>query len=123
VILDSDVLIDFLNGRASTELMAAIESGRLLTTTISLFEVLRGTAGARRSREMTRVFELVEQLPLTALAATRAAQIDQQLRAVGQRLDTADTLIAGIALANDLPVVTRNRRHFDRIPGLVVEEI
>jgi predicted nucleic acid-binding protein len=32
-------------------------------------------------------------------------------------LDT-DILIAATALANDLPLLTRNRRHFERVPGL-----
>jgi tRNA(fMet)-specific endonuclease VapC len=30
----------------------------------------------------------------------------------------ADCLIAGIALAEDEALLTRNRRHFERVPGL-----
>jgi predicted nucleic acid-binding protein len=30
----------------------------------------------------------------------------------------ADSLIAGIALVNDLSLLTRNRKHFERIEGL-----
>jgi len=30
----------------------------------------------------------------------------------------ADSLIAGIALANQLPLFTRNRKHFEKVPGL-----
>jgi tRNA(fMet)-specific endonuclease VapC len=32
-----------------------------------------------------------------------------------------DQLIAGIAIANDLTVITRNTREFARVPGLRVE--
>lgn len=35
-------------------------------------------------------------------------------RAIGQN----DLWIAAIVLANDRPMVTRNRRHFDAVPGL-----
>jgi tRNA(fMet)-specific endonuclease VapC len=35
----------------------------------------------------------------------------------------ADSLIAGIALEHDLPLLTRNRKHFSRVPGLKLVEI
>jgi predicted nucleic acid-binding protein len=35
----------------------------------------------------------------------------------------ADSLIAGIALANDLPLLTRNRSHFERVPDLKLVDI
>ena len=31
-----------------------------------------------------------------------------------------DSLIAGIVLANDLVLLTRHRRHFERVEGLVL---
>jgi len=31
-----------------------------------------------------------------------------------------DILIAGICLAHDLPLLTRNQAHFERIPDLVL---
>ena len=33
----------------------------------------------------------------------------------------SDILIASIALANKQTVITRNKRHFERVPGLQVE--
>ncbi len=33
-----------------------------------------------------------------------------------------DLLIAGTALAHDRIIVTNNRKHFERIPGLIVED-
>lgn len=123
MILDSDLIIDYLNGRGSARLNQGVEEGQWLTTTISLFEVLRGTATARQASQMAHVFDLVPQLPLTPEAARVAARVDQELRSAGLRLDVADTLIAGIALAAGMPLFTRNRRHFDRVPGLVVEEL
>ena len=37
-------------------------------------------------------------------------------------IDEADILIAGIAIANDLLVVTHNLRHFGRIRDLEIED-
>jgi predicted nucleic acid-binding protein len=32
-----------------------------------------------------------------------------------------DALIAATALQHELPLMTRNRRHFDRVPGLELQ--
>lgn len=39
----------------------------------------------------------------------------------GTRLDDADLLIGAIAAANRAIVVTGNRRHYERIPGVMIE--
>lgn len=42
------------------------------------------------------------------------------LRAEGRLIPDFDVVIAATALAHDLTLVTRNRRHFDRIAGLTL---
>ncbi|MBO4475691.1 MAG: type II toxin-antitoxin system VapC family toxin [Bacteroidales bacterium] len=37
---------------------------------------------------------------------------------MGKKLDNMDLLIASIAIDNKLTLVTGNRRHYERIPGL-----
>jgi tRNA(fMet)-specific endonuclease VapC len=44
------------------------------------------------------------------------------LRKKGQPIDDIDLLIAGTAMANGLVVITQNRKHFDRITELEVED-
>ena len=60
-------------------------------------------------------------LPVDRRTAGEAARIAQLLDRTGVTVATADVLIAGMALNYGVPVLTRNRRHFDRIPGLAVE--
>jgi tRNA(fMet)-specific endonuclease VapC len=43
-----------------------------------------------------------------------------QLRKEGKPIDDIDLLIAGIALENNLVLVTNNRKHFERIPQLEI---
>jgi predicted nucleic acid-binding protein len=64
------------------------------------------------------LFQRLPTFALTRDCAERAVEIDRELRSHGIRIPTADTLIAGVALARGLPLITRNRRHFARIPGL-----
>jgi len=60
----------------------------------------------------------VDELPLTTGIMQRFARIRGELRRSGQILDALDLLIAATALEHDLTVVSRNIRHFGRIPRL-----
>ena len=54
-------------------------------------------------------------------AAAQSGQLRALLERQGQPIGSHDLLIAGIALAHDLIVVTRNTREFERVPGLRLE--
>ena len=47
-----------------------------------------------------------------------AAVIQADLRKKGAEIGHTDTLIAGIAIANGLQLITNNTAHFNRIKGL-----
>jgi predicted nucleic acid-binding protein len=47
-------------------------------------------------------------------------QIDRHLRANGRLIGANDLWIAAFGLAYGMPIVTRNDRHFLRVPGLEV---
>lgn len=51
-----------------------------------------------------------------------SADIYAQLRLLGTPVDDIDLLIAGVAVANGLILVTHNSKHFDRIDGLQTED-
>jgi predicted nucleic acid-binding protein len=59
-------------------------------------------------------------LPLTRTIMRRFARLRGQLRTQGLTVQDPDLLIAATALTHDLTLVTRNLRHFGRIPDLVV---
>ena len=61
-------------------------------------------------------------LPLTEHSVTIAAEIYADLRKHGTPLDDIDLLIAGIALAHNLVFVTHNRKHFEKIQNLAIED-
>ena len=57
-------------------------------------------------------------LPLNAIEAAIAGRIYPQLKARGKLVDTHDILIAGICVANDRPLYTKNIAHFSQIKDL-----
>ena len=120
IVADTDVLIDFLRGRepGAEAVGSALETGQLQTTAVSCFELL---SGARTGREREIVERLLDRIPVLALdrdAARRAAEVRRDLDQVGEAIGMADSLIAGIALAHNSRLLTRNRRHFERVASL-----
>jgi tRNA(fMet)-specific endonuclease VapC len=61
-------------------------------------------------------------LPFGAAEARAAAAIRVALSNGGRAIGATDVLIAATALTNGCTLVTRNRREFDRVPGLEVED-
>ena len=61
-------------------------------------------------------------LPVDEPVARRFGDVSAALRAAGTPLPTPDLLIAATALHHNLTMVTANRRDFDPVPGLPVED-
>ncbi|HLW86881.1 MAG TPA: type II toxin-antitoxin system VapC family toxin [Terriglobales bacterium] len=120
IVADTDVLIDYLAGTHSIadQVKSYIESDRFQTTAVSCFELLSGAGDNRRGDEVRRLLAAIPVLALDREGATQAAIVRQQLSSDGLSIGMGDSLIAGIALANDLPLFTRNLKHFENVRNL-----
>jgi tRNA(fMet)-specific endonuclease VapC len=125
IVADTDVLIDFLGGRepAAGRVTREIESGNLWTTVITRFELLSGARGSREVRIVSELLNSIKIAPLDVSAADRAALVRRILERKGVGIGMADSLIAGIALRMGAVLLTRNRRHFERVEGLDVAQL
>jgi tRNA(fMet)-specific endonuclease VapC len=119
ILADTDVLIDFLSGiePVASRVSDEIESG-LATTAVSRFELRAGARSVRQERAVGALLEALAVLPLDAVSAERAATVRRELEKAGTGIGMADSLIAGIALAHGASLLTRNKRHFERVAGL-----
>ena len=94
---------------------------------VSIHVICELSAGARLSHdpeaEWARVLSLVEPLAL-AVPDGDFPQVYGELLALlrrrGERIATVDLLIAAAAVRDGAPLVTRNVRDFERVPGLHV---
>lgn len=76
----------------------------------------------KRRRSVDLLLREFPVLPWTVEAADRYGEIAARLQQTGQPIGAMDTLIAAHALAEKLIMVTHNARHFERIPGLKLED-
>ncbi len=88
------------------------------TTSINAFEL---GSGAREGREHAKVEVLLAALtilPVDGHAADLAAGVRRDLEKKGNGIRMADYLIAGVCLAHEGTLLTRNVDHFGRVHGL-----
>jgi tRNA(fMet)-specific endonuclease VapC len=101
-------------------------------TVITVEEMLSGWyAVLRQAKQPARLAHAYDELAkstrflggLEILAFPLGAIVRyQKLVALRLRIGTSDLRIAAIALENNATLVTRNRRDFQRVPGLVIED-
>jgi tRNA(fMet)-specific endonuclease VapC len=122
IVADSDVLIDFLRGRepGHQRIQLELRTGRLATTSINAFELLSGAAATKEHTKVSTLLNAVKVLPLEERAADLAAGVRRNLEAGGNGIGMADYLIAGVCLAHNATLLTRNRDHFSRVPDLQI---
>lgn len=122
-LVDADWLIDAMVGRAlAQETLERLSDQGVAVSIIAVAEVYEGafnTADPQATlsgmREFLGDFAI---LPVSDPVVERFARTRATLRQQGQMIPDMDLLIASTALAADLTLITRNLRHFTRIPGL-----
>lgn len=97
--------------------LAQHETGSLYLPRIAEMEFL---AGADADEAAAPLLSLFAVLPMDEPVLTEAVEIMRELRAAGQRIGAADSIIAATARLYDLPLVTDNVKHFARVFGVNV---
>ena len=135
IAFDTDVLTEVLLGNtAYVGRAAAIPLHEQAVPVIVVEEIMRGrlniirqAEAGRASISLARAYELFEDTfadfrRLHILSYTvQAEAFYQEWRQQGFRLGTHDLRIAAICVAYSATLISRNRRDFERVPGLVAE--
>ena len=124
--LDTDILSEFLRG--NSKVISKVdehlkEFGFINLSIITYYEILNGLLYKDARKQLSKFEEFVslnKVIPLNLRMAKTAATIQADLRKKGTEIGHTDTLIAGIAIASELQLVTNNTDHFKRIKGLEI---
>ena len=120
IVADSDVLIDYLRGRnpMAARVELELQSRGFCTTAITAFELWAGARAPRQASAVELLLGAMTILPLEDDGVRRAGEVRRMLAAHGEDIGMADCLIAGVCLSVGGMLLTRNRRHFERVAGL-----
>jgi tRNA(fMet)-specific endonuclease VapC len=125
-LLDTDIVIYTIK-RRPPQVWDAFNrhADQLGMSTVTLGELIFGAQKSRQPEANLRVVEgLAARLTVLAFdedAARHFGEIRAQLVSAGCPIGPYDMMIAGHARSRGLVLVTNNRREFDRVPGLRLE--
>ena len=128
-LLDTDVLSQPARRMCPPRLLEHLEAGegQMATSSITIGEIVFGAQkvpGGKRYLDYLEdvVLPRIPVLPVDLQAARIYGELRATLESAGTKLADLDLLIASVALAHRLVLVTGNTRHMKQVPGLRVED-
>ncbi|MDM8527071.1 PIN domain-containing protein [Anaerolineales bacterium HSG24] len=125
VVLDTDIFSEVLKGKNQSVVNQAIRyrasHNKLTISTITVMEIVKGFHKVQRETQLQRFLAglaHVEVLTVDTHSAELAGRIYADLERIGQPIGLADVMIAAIAIQQNLPLVTGNTRHYQRIQAI-----
>jgi tRNA(fMet)-specific endonuclease VapC len=126
-LLDTNVCVDFLNGRFPrvVERLKSSLPEDVAVSTVAVAELRYGASrsarGVENHRRLDLLLEELAALEFDLSAAVAYGRLRSELEARGTPIGPNDMLIAAQALAKKLVLVTDNVDEFRRVDGLAVE--
>lgn len=129
MIIDSDVLINFLKNKK--EVVQKIDvlkknSTELSTTSVNSFELYCGNNYLSSKSDSEALNYLVSFLSIydfSFAASKKASEIFNYLKSKGEMIEITDIMIASICITNNQSLLTGNTKHFSKIPELKLESL
>ena len=126
--LDTDTLSFILRGQEPvlTQSRAYVrDHGKLAVSALTCYEILRGLIYTGATTKLTAFGAFLRASHVFTLdlpVCRKAAEIHAILRRKGMLLEDADLLIASTAIVNECVLVTHNVAHYERVPGIELED-
>ena len=127
-LLDTNVCIRYLNGQSEgiRQRLGDRNPERIVLCSIVKAELLYGVHKSRNvARNLRKLAQFVDRfisLPFDDTAAEIYGRIRTRLEQAGAPIGPNDLMIAAIAVANDVVLVTHNTREFSRVEELEFED-
>lgn len=125
-LVDTDVFVDLLQGSRPTInfFRSQLINDRVMISLFSYGELYEGVMFGRNPKraltELEDALKEVEIVPISEETMRTFARIRGILRKSGATIGIGDIIIGAAALELQVPLITRNVRHFARIPELAI---
>lgn len=126
--LDIDFIIDLLRRKPAAESKLeelTAEGDKLTTTPLNASELYKGAYNSSRpieeAKKVRHLLDTLDILEFSTAASETFGKLSIELQRKGNDIGDFDLLIASIALTHGEPLLTKNAKHFSKVPGLAVE--
>lgn len=122
-LLDTNTIIYFFKGLGNiSKNLLNVSPKDIFVPSIVVYELEVGIAKSndsqKRQEQLKRLLSQVHIINFTSKEAIKSAKIRADLEKKGTPIGAMDVLIAGCAKANNLILVTRNTKEFERVGNL-----
>ncbi len=126
-LLDTNACIALLKGSSETlqQKVETVRNDEVVIPSIVRYELIYGANKSRSPNQtltvLQRFLSTFPSISFDDQAAETCGKVRAELERRGTPIGPYDTMIAAIAITNNLILVTRNAREFGRVSGLTVE--
>lgn len=122
MVVDTSIFIEHLRAKdkTSTTLYQISDEPEIFISAISLYELYMGATSEEKATQIRKLTEGIAVLPFTDEVAIQAGVIYKQLRSQNKLIEFRDIFIGATCLTFNLPIATRNKKHFERVQGLMI---
>ena len=122
VMLDAAVPIEHFRARNKEKTLYTEIIGKYEIRSISVIAKMEVLYGARSElvEYWNTFFAKMPVVPFTDKTVAKAHEIVLDLKRKSLLLEIGDVMIAATAIVEDAPLATLNRKHFERIEGLIL---
>lgn len=126
-LLDTNTLIYYFKGLGNVkERLLVCQPSEIVLSSVVSYElqvgILKSTSPQKRIAQLAILKNQVSWVDFDEKSAEATAQIRVELERMGKPIGSYDVQIAGMAMANDLILVTHNTGEFGRVSGLKLED-
>jgi predicted nucleic acid-binding protein len=120
MVIDTGVFIEHLRAKdkRNTTLYLLPDDTELFISSVSMYELYMGATTEEKENDIIAITEDIQILPFTATVAHKAAHLYHLLKKQNKLIEFRDIFIAATCIVNELPLVTLNKKHFNRIEEL-----
>jgi predicted nucleic acid-binding protein len=117
ILLDTDVLVDFLRGYKKAVTFVEAKASRIVLSSIVVAELYAGVKGDSDQRALENLVSLFRVIPVTATIA-KAGGIYRSVYGKSHGVGLADAIIAATSEIENADLKTLNVKHYPMIKGL-----
>ena len=117
ILLDTDVLVDFLRGHNKAVAFVNTHSARIILSSIVVAELYAGVKGDAEQAALEDFVSLFRVIPVSADIA-KAGGLYKRDYGKSHGVGLADAILAATAEAADAELKTFNRKHYPMLKGL-----
>ena len=119
VVIDTGVIFDFFTDQGNNNYIETLLlERRSVISSITVFELMNGVKHKKHLQDRQEFIDLCEVYSVTREIAVQASLFYTHLRSKGIKIQNEDLLIGATAVHYDLPLLTKNLKHFLKIPEL-----